>query len=345
MSTLIIESVLLEYEGPQIVLAKDCQGAAFLGVAVPDGEDPHKFFGVRISDEALNAFQTGRIDLHFALTHARRPRRVTFSYDGLAKEVQLYIFKGNVPENWLPDRGLFLEPEAPAHSDLASVEIAIDGRWDIEDLADYPQKLSAPYGFLFALLNATRLGTNSISQAFQRYPWRGGYSTVMFFKDLYDAVPKGKRVVVKKMAYASPGAITLQAEEVVMAGLHASAARVNDKGAREAYRDLRRGMSNLKMLGRAPWEVNLDDAGQAFLSTHCRDLAEALAFPHLDRLHSLTGDSWHYTAKHLLSYFRRLDELSEFYESGKASYDLNPADAQSSPSTTTLGRQQFHPNL
>ncbi len=300
----------------------------FLGVAVPDDADPHKFLGTRIHGEALGALQSGRIDLYFALTHARRPRRVTFSYDGLAEEVRFYPFKRDVPENWLPDRGLFLEPSAPASNDLASVKIAIDGRWDIEDLADYPQKLSAPYGFLYALLNATRQGTNRISQAFQRYPWRGGYSAVMFFKELYDAVPKGKRVVIKKMAYASPGAITLQAEDVVMAGLHESAARVNDKAAREAYRDLKRLMSELHLLGRAPWEANLDEAGRASLSIHCRDLAEALAFPHLEKLHSLSGDSWHYTAKYLLSYFRRLDELAEFYESGKASYGLDAAGDQ-----------------
>ncbi|MCA3182384.1 MAG: hypothetical protein INH13_01965 [Cupriavidus sp.] len=322
MTKLRIESVLLEYEGPQLLIAKDPSEVTFVGIAVPAPQDPHMFFGARISDEHLDELQTGRIDLYFAVTSAKRPRYITFSFDGSSTLVKFSAFKKAIPPEWLPERGFFLELDEGAQAARTTVDIGIDGRWDIEDLADYPQKLSAPYGFLYAMVHATRDGTNRVSTTFRRYPWRGGYSTVMFFKDLYDAIPKGKRVVIQKIHYASPGTITLQAMEKVMTGLHASVAHVNDKVARDSYRELRRGLSNLKVLGKAPWEVDLDEAGKAFVAASCQELARAIEFKQLQHLHSLTGGKWDYTAKYLLSYYRRLDELSDFYESGKASYQL-----------------------
>src|SRR6478672_8345623 len=141
-SRIQITEILLEYDGPQIALAKDSKNINFICVAVPDEHNANLFFGSRIDEEHISQFRTSRIDLYYALTNERRGRHIVFSFDGSCREVNAEEFKGVVPQGWYPDRGFFLDVEAPvtiagAATARDSITIKVDGRWDLEDLADF----------------------------------------------------------------------------------------------------------------------------------------------------------------------------------------------------------------
>jgi len=327
-SEISVEDVLLEYEGPQIISGRDFYGAMFLCVAVPDDQHSDQFFGSRIGEEQYLQFLSGRIDLHYALTAHRKPKFLSFSYSGQQSTVR-FVRLRSVPQEWLPERGFFWEQDSElpsADTTPQTVEVKIDGRWDIEDLANYPQALAAPYAFLHAVTRGVAGHLGPLAQVFQRYPWRGGYSTVNFYKELYDAIPARERVVVSKMHYASPGKIELRAALDVITALHREVATFSNNTSYNLYQELRRQMSSRDLLGRTSTEANVNEEIETFLRDSCVALATAISFEHVEGLYTLCGSSWFLASKLLLAYYRRLLELSDFYRSGKAEYTGPPAE-------------------
>ena len=92
----------------------------------------------------------------------------------------------------------------------------MDERWEIRDLYFFPHRYSEVYSFLFALHEA-RFGRGSrFSETFRRYPWRGGYSAVNFYDDLYESIPHTDRPIINKIQYSSPGYIEPGAAIVIV---------------------------------------------------------------------------------------------------------------------------------
>lgn len=322
-SELRLVEILLEYDGPQVVLGKDFYGKYFICVAVPDEDNYELFLGARISDDNLEQLRAGRVDLRYALTAERGRKRklVTFSYAGYEETVRIQPLEVEPAEEWLPESKLFLhdvvEMEAAEQS---RVTVGIDGRWDIQDLESFPQALAGPYAFLYAVMRGAEGQFDRVRAMFQRYPWRGGFSTVNFYRDLYRAIPASDRVVVQKMEYASPGVFELSAEHNVINALHDEVESFSTTDSYEIYQELHREMSSRELLGRTLEEAFVDEGVEEFLHESCRQLARAIRFRHLNRLYRLSGNSWFQAAKLLLAHYRRLVDLAEFYRSGKAEY-------------------------
>src|SRR5205809_6739979 len=83
-------------------------------------------------------------------------------------------------------------------------KIFIAGRWEIRDLYEFPHRYAEIYSFLYAL---QPFGRDSVvfAEAFQRYPWRGGYSAVNFYDEIYLAIPRIYRPHIARIQYSSPG--------------------------------------------------------------------------------------------------------------------------------------------
>jgi hypothetical protein len=88
--------------------------------------------------------------------------------------------------------------------------IPIDGRWELRDLYEFPHTYAQIYAVLYVLQEelpaARQIRRND---AFRKYPWRGGYSAVNWFSDLYYAIPQAERPQIISIQYASPGWIDL----------------------------------------------------------------------------------------------------------------------------------------
>jgi hypothetical protein len=238
----------------------------------------------------------------------------------------------SIDEEWIPSAGFFAslhtEPIEGADSPGMSVmDISIDGRWDMQDLAQFPNKYADTYAFLFAVTRDASPAQAShkqepLAELFQRYPWRGGYSSVSFYNDLYRAIPRRQRLKIMEIKYASPGFIRIEASAALTTQIRELVASLNGnwKANKEAYRELHDGLSQRDFLGVSRYEINASPGDKAFADRACRKLSAAMRFEHLQRVCVLCDGDWISTAKILLSFYRRVEELSAFYDSGKVSF-------------------------
>lgn len=86
-------------------------------------------------------------------------------------------------------------------------------------MKDYIQLYGFAYSLVPDLPNARR---EEIDYIYGKFPWRGGYSTVNFFNQLFHKIPPKLRPEVQRIQYASPGFIELTellAVAVTVAGI------------------------------------------------------------------------------------------------------------------------------
>lgn len=88
--------------------------------------------------------------------------------------------------------------------------LRLDGRWGLEELSDTAKDYIQLYGFAYSLdpdlPNSRR---DEVDYIYGKFPWRGGYSTVNFFNQLFHKIPPRLRPEVQRIQYASPGFIEL----------------------------------------------------------------------------------------------------------------------------------------
>ena len=106
--------------------------------------------------------------------------------------------------------------------------------------------------------------------------------------------------------------------------------RVNEnwRAVKDAYKELHDGLAERDFLGVSRHEIRPTSSDKAVAQRACRKLSSAMQFGNLSRIHELCDDDWISTAKILLSFFRRIEELADFYDSGKASLEAEAPDVQ-----------------
>lgn len=96
--------------------------------------------------------------------------------------------------------------------------LELDGRWGLEELSDSTKGYIQLYGFAYSLIpDLPSARRDEIDYIYGKFPWRGGYSTVNFFNQLFHKIPPKLRPEVQRIQYASPGFIELT-ELIAVAG-------------------------------------------------------------------------------------------------------------------------------
>lgn len=324
---------LVYYDGPQLLLGQDGYGGRYLALAVPStGEVTASFLAVGISDARLDDYLSESIDLRSVFRRPKTDRYFTFSIAANNSGRYPMTVLDQIADDMLPSAGFFASQhtesmESEAKVGMTTVKIPIDGRWDMQDLAQFPNKYTDTYAFLYAVNHSTDVaGVEShLGELFQKYPWRGGFSSVGFYNDLYRAIPKPQRLRIREIHYASPGAISLDASSVLSGQIQSLVRGVNDRWREisDAYSELYDGMKQRGFLGVSIREVTADAEDKAFLRRACKGLASAMQFEGGEQVHTLCGRNWVATSKILLSFYRRVTDLAEYYESGKVSMPLS----------------------
>lgn len=329
MKYLQIEEVFVFYDEPQLFLGKDGKNVRYICLAVPDNQ-PNTYICSAVNVDMLEKYLSENVDLRHVLKNPKNNKwhsiNLNDSSDG---RYVLSERQGNIPDEWLPERGFF----ASSHTEISksevqntnqTIEIPIDGRWDVQDLAYFPKKFADTYSFLYALRVSSPMTINYLKNVFQRYPWQGGYSSLGFFNDLYNSIPRKNRLTVKKFQYASPGNIALNADAEIANHVYASVTKVNADTVtvKKIYSELQKGMSEREFLGVSKYDITLSESDINFLKTHTLALSNAIGFKGLEKINELTNNDLLTSAKILTSYYRRLEDLAEFYDSGKASIGL-----------------------
>lgn len=324
---------LICYDGIQLFLGVGSRNRYYICLAVPHDEISEAFLCTPISNNSLEDYIYERIDLLALIKSSTTGKHYLVDLDSETSRGYLLNELQAIPNEWLPDRHIFSRahtedfiPEVStriADLEVKNKNIHIDGRWDTRDLAALPDLFTDSYSFLYAL-KSNELNRNSVTEdMFNKYPWRGGFSTVGFYNGLYAQIPRKHRLSIQGISYHSPGEITLSAVDLLADQIKKSVSVFIDdrKEINLLYRELYDGMSLRELLGRSTDEVDADALDFAFVEKATRNLANKMQFIMLDQLLVMTESNWLICAKILMSYCRRLKSLSDFFDSGKASFE------------------------
>ena len=211
--------------------------------------------------------------------------------------------------------------------------IEMDGKWELYDLHEVPKRFEQIYAFLYWMESADEERDSRVVKSFMKYPWRGGYSAKNFFEDLYWLTPKADRPFVAKVQYSSPGFIELALVAPIAAYAVVqilSVLRHRDE-ADAIYGWIQDGLRRRKLTKRsakkreaaktqgllAPEAFEERDA--QFIKESLDTLAKISGFKNTKKLRSMAHDDLG-ALKILLSEFRKIRELVEYIEDGKAGF-------------------------
>lgn len=203
-----------------------------------------------------------------------------------------------------------------------SYRVLLDGKWQLEDLYTFPHAFSQCYAFIYCLdSKLDPRDRDRINEAFEGYPWRGGYSYVNIYTVLQNQVPRRDRPVVKAISYASPGwlDIFLNPEVAIQVAKSVGILATSSVAAAKAYASAMKYISQVSADRRRAEldELRLTRAQHQTFMAMCEDLAKFLGFKSVKELHERTGNP-EVSLKLLAAHYRRTEQLLDFVKEGKA---------------------------
>lgn len=186
----------------------------------------------------------------------------------------------------------------------------------------FPHTYTQLYSVLYAMeQELTDLGEGRTVMAFAAYPWRGGFSAVNWYNDLYDAIPKADRPLVVGLKYSSPGWMDLGVIGGVAASIKKMIIAVSDAGrhVNDTYTEIQKGIHDREInrikLGRLRRKAEIEHI--EFIEESSDRIAKLIGFKDRREIDKYTGSPL-VTLKMLLSIYRRLRTLEVYENDGKA---------------------------
>jgi hypothetical protein len=205
-----------------------------------------------------------------------------------------------------------------------TTQLELDGRWGLKELSDITKDYIQLYGFAYSLvpdLPAAR--REEIDYIYGKFPWKGGYSTVNFFNQLFHKIPPKLRPEVRRIQYASPGFIELTellAVAVTVAGIVTSVCK-SLGSVHELYRNIQKASveHELSKINLAKEDVDLKQRQITFCENSSKSLV--IAFGLTEEQEQLIDQKVQSNPvmklKILLSVFRRVEPLAKKQAEGK----------------------------
>ncbi|MFA7944048.1 hypothetical protein ACEK06_16475 [Pseudomonas brenneri] len=208
------------------------------------------------------------------------------------------------------------------HTD--NVRLLLDGRWSLEELAATGRAYNQVYSFAYTLLpDLAQARLSEVRYVYANLPWRGGYSTVNFFFNIFKKIPHEAQPQIKQIKYASPGFIEL-AEILAVAIVVSRFVKTVCSMlivANDTYRHIQKGViehqlnkatANLK-------ELELAERQRTFCERSSKQLSEVLGMTDEEQstLDTRVNGNQLMKLKLLLSVFRRVEPLAVKQKEGK----------------------------
>lgn len=203
-------------------------------------------------------------------------------------------------------------------------KLRLDGRWNLEELSEATKDYTQLYGFAYSLLPDLPLARrNEIDYIYGKFPWKGGYSTVNFFNQLFHKIPPEFRPEIARIQYASPGFIELSELLLVaatVAGIvKAVCSTINT--AHETYRKIQKESVDLELskINLANEELDLTQRQIAFCQSYSKELVSVFGLTETQEqlIDKKVQCNPAMKLKILLSVFRRVEPLAKKQSEGK----------------------------
>jgi len=212
-------------------------------------------------------------------------------------------------------------------------KLRLDGHWNLEELSEATKDYLQLYGFVYSLLpNLPTARRAEVDHIYGKFPWRGGFSTVNFFSQLFHKIPPKLRPEVKKIRYSSPGFIELQELLIVAIGVAAivKAVCASLNFANDTYRGIQRGSAEHKLtkIDISNKELELTQRQLAFCDAQVEKLLKLFNFSaeQAAALDEKTQGNPAMKLKILLSVYRRVEPLAKKQLEGKIQVTAEESD-------------------
>jgi hypothetical protein len=322
MTKITVKEVLLRYDVPLAVWAVDDKKSHYFGINYGDGEKAHLYYFARIKSETLRKLFEERIDARYVLTKQKLGKYHVAEFWGEVGDTTPTKSVDSIAEEILPDPGMFIPFSLSQHAARDVKRVNIDGRWGISDLRKFSDLVQDAYSFVYALSErGSRVTQNHIESLFVRYPWRGGFSSVNFFDNLYSIIPPEDRADIRTIAYASPGEITLKLDGSVADSIREFVYKIIDDDAQisKDYKDAYRWLQDNQLLSSSTQDKLLTSSEHLFLTEQLERLCVSFGLEdHKSKILAFSQSDPLAATKILLAYYRRLNALADYVATGKA---------------------------
>lgn len=203
-------------------------------------------------------------------------------------------------------------------------KLQLDGRWNLEELSEATKDYTQLYGFAYSLqTNLPDERREEIDYLYSRFPWRGGFSTVNFFNQLFHKIPKKLRPEVQRIQYASPGFIELSEllmVAVTVAGIVKAVCSAIGS-AHDTYRKIQKGSveHELSKINLSKEQLELTEKQIGFVGSATGQLVKMFGLTEAQSKlldHRVHGNQL-MKLKILMSVFRRVEPLAKMQNEGK----------------------------
>jgi hypothetical protein len=202
--------------------------------------------------------------------------------------------------------------------------LQLDGRWGLEELSDTARDYIQIYGFAYSLIpDLPSARQDELEYIYGKFPWRGGYSTVNFFNQLFHKIPPRLRPEVQRIQYASPGFIELTEIALVaasVAGIVKAVCSSIDM-AHDTYRKIQKASVDHKLskIDLANKELELTQRQIEFCEDSSKRLVKTFGLTEAQEeiVDQRVQGNQVMKLKMLLSVFRRVEPLARKQSEGK----------------------------
>jgi hypothetical protein len=302
------------YDGPLLSQFKHDRGDHYLYYWCDCDQTANRWMVLRVSETSIIRLLNRFTPLDYIIPQSCQDDFVYFiDLDELGSLLgSALCLIDQIPVDYQPRPGVYLDYE-PARDDR-SYSVLIEGSLTNEQLSEIPSRYTQAYSFLY-VANVLQRGQH------QSFPWRGGFSSMHFYRGLPNLVPAEDRAKVEALQYASPGFIRFSIHRPTASSLGKRIAKYLDRQSPEhqcisrllgyiaenKLNDLREEHRNTTD---PEWERY-----NAELFSRTRELLESLEISEPQRLMPAMGSSFE-VAKMTLSFTRRLSELTGFVRDG-----------------------------
>lgn len=326
--------VLVYSDEPQLVLLERTDKALVIAVAVNDSRYGAPFYGVEISRKQFVAFMRERFDLLFLFKRPRYSSWYIFDLD--AEDLNRIELLPLMPtkdlsERFFPGAGIFAreinqEVDGSLYSEQDLEKFSIDGNWDLPDFSQFYGK----YTDVYVILNSIDVFLDehqdidrrrSLQEAFVK-PWQGGGSYNAFYDSLLDAQDVSERLSVNAIQYASPGHVDIKGR--AKAFLHTREALkhfgISNVEIAAEYNKLHKFLSEEKLLTLSSHHFDRKAPQALDVAVRAERFAVLLGVVQYSAVLKMAAGDPLVVAKVLLSVFRRLKVLYDFFLEGRVKF-------------------------
>ncbi|MFT8998974.1 MAG: hypothetical protein ABF976_04360 [Acetobacter syzygii] len=338
-----INNILIFIDEPQLLTVSASRNTSWLGVAVEKIEGMSEpFFCVRVTKNSLQKYFDGKVDLWGIFKYPSQNGKdmreyMAFDFSEISNDGHFYLNPVSIKEDYFPSKGIFskhhteeidlsLEGLQSQSDNDDEYTVNIDGSWDLAEFSFFGNKVSSVYSFLHCIRTLEHANDDvrakaieNLRETFTNHSLEGGFSYVNFYRDLQYNVPANDRLEVKEIKYASPGHIKICGQGAAFDDLADSIRDMCDNYylARDSYTSLIKIMKSHNILdSKADLKGSL--ALQGELSKYTKELCENISLNGLEDIYKSSDNNWIITAKIIMSFYRRIRDLTEFYREGRA---------------------------